>query len=672
MGDSHPKTLSLLSELAPYLAIAAVAWYIFRGIFASGLMSGYDNSLHYYDAWYLTQVLIPHNHWISGWTMQHMAGMPILVDYCQLPFLAIAFLNAALSIPLEAAYKIMVLASYALLGAGFYAVSARRFGRVASLLTAACVMLQKDIYLDRILNGVWTNYLAIGMLLIFLHLLDSYSESLTPRRAVALGLLLGSIILTHIFVAIFAFLLLAIYLAPYMREMRRCRMAGKAYLYLLIPVLGFAIASYYLYGFLTSRSYFEPYSSKDLFAGLEWSAKALIGPVDGFTDLRSVVAQVPVFIRIIFSFLGLVIFLKGEGDERIRRFLGCSVAFTLLALVLFSDILPNIFGPWRRLPFVGALQTNRFLVYVHIGAYLFAAYGISKFLARSGKKVILSAALIIAVSAAMAANYSGFAAAASRTLDESQSMADLRKVWAWVSANAGRDGSRVVYQDTIGNIDDPIFSRSDVFAVSGVFTGVAQIGASRAASPFPQERYMRNDGGRIFGRDVDTIDGIYISGMMERFNAGYIVTVEPRLARLLEGSGLFLKEAGFGPFVIFRLSSFRSEWVRFTKQAELLALAIGEGSVDLTVSNGSAGNEASVKVSYHPLWEARANGRPVRLGRDAYAMMTVSLPEQGICRVNMVFDPASRLWVAISLAAIAASAAFLIFPLRNIREKSDE
>ncbi len=109
-----------LSDIAPYLLIAGVAFFMFRGIFAPGFMSGHDNSFHYYDAYYLTTTLIPRYHWINGWSMQCLAGCPILLDYYQTGFLAIAFLNKALFLPLELSYKIMVYFSYAFLGIAFY------------------------------------------------------------------------------------------------------------------------------------------------------------------------------------------------------------------------------------------------------------------------------------------------------------------------------------------------------------------------------------------------------------------------------------------------------------------------------------------------------------------------------------------------------------------------
>ena len=219
----------------PYAFIIAVAIFMFRGIFAPGFMSGYDNSFHYYDAYYLTKTLIPQYHWISGWSMQCLGGFPVLVDYYQVGFLIIAILNKILFLSLNLSYKTMVLASYIVLGVGFYKISSERFGKTAALLITTCLMLQKDIYYDRILAGIWNNYLALGVFFIFLHMLDKNIKTLTIRKSLILGLLLGILTLTHLYVAVFAFIILFIYLFPYLQEALRENRLKKA-LFNILPI----------------------------------------------------------------------------------------------------------------------------------------------------------------------------------------------------------------------------------------------------------------------------------------------------------------------------------------------------------------------------------------------------------------------------------------------------
>ena len=166
----------------PYLFIAGVSVFLFQGIFAPGFMSGYDNSIHYYEAYYLTQVLIPHHHWISGWTMQGMAGCPILTYHPQIGFLFIALLNRLAHLDLLVSYKLMVLFSHIFLGASFYKAAACRFGRAASSIMAICLMLQKDVWYESILFGIWNSFFGMGLFLLFFHMLDKYTEALTFRH----------------------------------------------------------------------------------------------------------------------------------------------------------------------------------------------------------------------------------------------------------------------------------------------------------------------------------------------------------------------------------------------------------------------------------------------------------------------------------------------------------
>lgn len=637
--------LKSLKLCAPYLLISAIAAFMFRGIFAPGLMSGYDNPFHYYDAYYLTTKLIPHYHWIGGWSMQGMAGLPIFIDYYQAGFLMIALLNKVLFIPLNLSYKLMVLFSYIFLTWGFYRLSSYRFGLWPSLIMSVCLMLQKDIYLDRILGGIWNNYLAIGLFFLFLHFLDKYNGSLNLKRAAALGLMLGLLILTHIFVAICAFVLLLIYAIPSFLK--------RPVQYLLIPALAFLVSSYYLYGFVVAKNYFAPYPSKDILTGLLWSFKSLFGPVEGGVNTVSgFFINLPVMARSIFSLFGIYIFLAKEKNRALRRFLFSVLLFMLFSIAIFSDIFINISDAWRRIPFIEALQSNRFLIYVQISAYIFAAYGIFKILGRLRRKNIFVVLFLTLLTASIAFHYTYLARDGSKTLSRSVQMADVFKVWNWVDRNIKPGDFRIVYESTIANSSDPILARSDVFALSGVFTKIPQIGAARSATPFPQEKYTRNDQGMIFGRPIKDAADTYIRDMMNYFNARYIVSVEPMLKDKLKNSPLFVKDAEYGEFSIFNLSDFDGGWVKFSKDAGYKTVKLEDESAIFDISNKSAGNEAYIKIAYHPLWHAALNGAPVTLGHDDRGLMKIYLPQKGDYRLSLLFKSVNHFWLSVSFVSL--------------------
>lgn len=658
----YPK---FLKNSLPYFFITGIALFMFRGIFAPGFMSGYDNSFHYYDAYYLTKTLIPQYHWISGWSMQSMAGLPIFVDYYQIGFLFIAFLNKILFLPLNFSYKIMVLFSYIFLGVGFFKISSYRFGKVPSLVIAICLMLQKDIYLDMILGGIWNNYLGIGLFFIFFYILYKEIKSITIKKSLILGLLLGLLILTHLFVALFAFILLFIYMASYLviEGVNKKRLFFRQFLiHMCIPISAFMISAYYLYGFIAARNYFSKMPPKDLVTGFIWSLKSFFGPLENSSNiLLTFMINLPIVIRIIFSFLGMYIFFKNKKKSDTRSFLIHIFIFIFIALIFFSDILANLFGAWKNIPLIGTLQTDRFLIYIHIGLYLFAAYGLAKFLEGFRKRKILATVLFVSIVGSVFFNYTYLARDFSRTLEQSVHMPNIYRIWSWVNKNISPKKERIVYQSTIGNMDDSILRRSDVFALSGVFTKIPQIGVSRGASPFPQEKYMRNDHGRIFGRDIKTADDFFIKDMMNYFNARYIVSVEPSLENKISKSKLFFKEKELGPFSIFRVKNFKGGWVAFERDAGYKTLDFDNQYVEFSIFNKSINNEAFIKIAYHPFWRAQLNDKPVKIKQDDYSLMKISLPHKGNYRLALSYNSINYLWIAVSALSLIAVLILILY-----------
>ena len=181
---------------------------MFYPIFTGGYMVYLDNPVHHYETEFLAKQLLPVHRWINGWSMQAFLGYPILLYQPQLGNWLTIILSKIFSLSLLTCYKISVLFSLALLGCGMYTIVAYRFGKAAGLCTSFLLMLQKDVYYDKILAGMWNNYLAIGILLIFLTLLYKYANCLTLKKAILLGMLFSVIILSHLFAAIFAFFLI--------------------------------------------------------------------------------------------------------------------------------------------------------------------------------------------------------------------------------------------------------------------------------------------------------------------------------------------------------------------------------------------------------------------------------------------------------------------------------
>ncbi|MEW5733716.1 MAG: 6-pyruvoyl-tetrahydropterin synthase-related protein [Thermodesulfobacteriota bacterium] len=138
--------------------------YLFLlGVFRPDLLlsdtvtTGGDTASHYYTAWYLAKVLLPHGQ-ISGWCPGNYAGFPLLQYYFPLPFLLMAALNLAL--PLTVSFKMGTVAGIFALPAATYAML-RMIGvqRPAPVLGAALSLL----FLFMGGNSMWGGNLASTM-----------------------------------------------------------------------------------------------------------------------------------------------------------------------------------------------------------------------------------------------------------------------------------------------------------------------------------------------------------------------------------------------------------------------------------------------------------------------------------------------------------------------------
>jgi len=652
----------------PYYVIIGLCVLFFHGIFRQGYMSGWDNSFHFFDLYYLVNVLIPKFKSLSGFSLQSMAGAPILVDYYQTGFILMAFLNKILFLPLNICYKSVVFLSYMVFSLGFYTLTKERFGRTAGLVATLCLMMQKDIYIDGILAGMWSNYMALGAFCYFLHIIDRDIYKFTWNRVIIGGLLLSFVMLTHIYAAVFACIFLLIYIFPYLGDYREKRLTKKEILkYPVVLVIACLISAYYLYGFIVSRGFFRDMLFKDISTGILWSIKAFFGPYEETRDIVSMIAlNTPVLIRVMFFFSGLICFMR-EKDLRIRRFIGPVLLFVLTAIVLFSDILPNIFVWWHNIPFIGKMQSSRFLIYAQVGMYIISAYGLSKAL-RTNSQVRTALTIVLGVFLFGSAlfHYNMLAKDATKTLEHSKNIGYVREVWKWIRVNLSDKDLRVVYQNTVGSMDDDdVLKRSDVFALSGIFTGVYQIGVQRSASPFPQEDHMRNDHHSIFSRPVGDVKDGYIAGIMKKYNAGYIVTVEPELRQKLYYSRLFKLEKDFGPFSIFRLAGFSGAWVSFKKNSPYAIKRFDDHNIELKIDNKFSDNILYLNVAYHPMWRAQIGARTVKIVPDEYNLMTVHLRGKGSQRLIFSFNSQNYPLIVVSLASLLASLFMVILTAKT-------
>ncbi|MFC1667376.1 6-pyruvoyl-tetrahydropterin synthase-related protein [Candidatus Omnitrophota bacterium] len=641
--------------MSRYLTIILFSILIFYPIFQSGYLVYIDNPHNYSEMEFLAKNLLPNYGWINGWSMQSYLGYPILLYRPQVGYFLAIVLSAIFGLSLLISYKFMILVSMAFLGCSMYTLVAHRFGRMAGLCASFVLMLQKDIYYDKIMGGIWNNYLSIGLLLIFFHLLDKYYDSLTIKKRVALGLLFGLIILSHLYTGIFAILLFLIYCLIFNKK----DFVKNA----LIPSIGLAMAFFYIYPFIETGYYFRKLTvlPKPLFYSIALGLKGLLG---GFDRKAFFLVNLPLVMRDLFGIAGILFFLRWRfKDSREGRFLIAAGLLIVTALILHTNVL-FLIPFWKHVPFVSDLQSHRFLVYAHIGFFIFSGYGVSIFFSKLGKrrKVVLFSLILLFLASFVAHKYA-YINVGTKTFEQLPDSKDLRALWSWVSDNVDSSKTRIVYQSTVGNVDDAVLGMSDLVALAHFYSKVPQIGGFSGATPYPTEKINRTDKKTLFGDSIFNLDDKGIAVWMKRVNAEYMVSCEENLERKLLHSENFYHERGFGRFNVFRLKNFTPAWVDFKDRGTNFRLVRFENRLlEMDIQNKNSSNLAKVKVSFHPYWKAYLNGKPVFLESDELGLMKIPLRETGDLKLKLYYDSKKIAPLFISLASLMAALVILILP----------
>lgn len=662
-----------------YLLIACLSLIFLAGMFKPGYLTHQDTPSHHYEYDFMVKKLLPSNGWINGWCRQDFLGYPILLYRPQLGLWFAAILNKIPGVSLIDSYKIMVLFTLLFLCCSVFYLVFSYFGRTAAIFASLIVMLQKDIYFDKLLAGMWENFLAIGIFLIFFKLLYDYYESLTLKRSVILGLLLALITFAHLFVAIFAFMLLFIvFLIGCKREAAH---GSKAAYFLVIPATGIIVSLFYTYPFWETGGYLRSVAiPKSLPVALSWTIKGFFGGFERFfyvgqivngeyllfikDFLKSSLINIPIFARDLFGIYGAFLFIKElKTDYPIKRFLSIVGLFTILALLLYSDLL-FIIPLWKRLPFISTLQTHRFLVYAHLGLLVFAAYGVSRFFRRiNGIKKQVLILLIALFTVSFVTHRNTYIVAGTETFDEIPESRDLKDLWTWVSKNIDANDSRIVYQNTNGNSKSPILSHSNIFSLAGLFNDVSQIGGFMGATPYPTEVFTRTDNGSIFGKYLPYIKDEEIYERMKDCNSQFIVSCEDNLKNMLYDSDFFEHIRDFGDFSVFKIKDFTPAWFSFRDSGtDFGLLRFEEQFLDVTVNNSDADNWARFKGAFHPYWRAEIDGEGVDIDMDEYGMTKIYLRKTGNIRLRLYYDSKTPGLITISLVSLFLALCILIIP----------
>jgi len=661
----------MIRKITPYLIIVVFAVIFFSPLLKQGYLIYSDNPVHHFELDYLANRILPEHNWVNGWCMQAYLGYPVLLYQPQLGFWLTIILSKVSPLSLAISYKAMILCALAFLGCGMYTVLAPRFGKQAGFFISLLIMLQKNIYYEKILAGMWNNYLAIGCFLIFFHLLDKWALSLTIKRSVLLGLLFGTIILTHLYTAIFASLLILAYLLPVTKKRTGI---------FLIPVIGTAVSLFYILPYLETGWYFRFINRpKSMALAIAWTFKGFLGGFERFFSLsqlqtgqyqaffqgflRTIFINYAVILRLLFGVLGICIFwIRRRIDYPHKKFLFVTAMLTFFALVIYSDIL-YIIPNWGTVPLIGGLQAQRFLIYAQLGLMIFAAFGIFKFFEwlKKGKRTLLLSALILLFISAFI-HQGMYVNPAAKTFEEVSVSRHLKDLWSWVSENINQNESRILYQSTLLNSKDPILALSNIISLSGLYCNAGQIGAFSGATPYPSEAVTRTDEDVIFKKKLYDTNDTEIAHKMQELNCRFAVSSGPVLKEMLSGSGLFVHKEAFGPFSVFVLRNFKSSWVEFKyPDTRFKMVRFDDQFLRFNIENSRTDNRAKIRIAYHPYWKCRLNEIPVDIFQDEDGIMEIPLEEKGTLDLQLRYNSQNKPVLLTSLASLMLALGILVF-----------
>ncbi|HAM36769.1 MAG TPA: hypothetical protein DEB40_00575 [Elusimicrobia bacterium] len=209
-GNNPPSAWTLWADLAVLGCVWAflLSQFPVRLLFSSAIATGGDTPAHYYTLTYLRQHLLPQGK-LTGWCQANYAGFPMLEFYFPLPFLAMAAMSLAVSLP--AAFKLgTLLGVFMLPPCAYLCLRLMRFPFPAPALGAVAVLpflfMEANSFWGGNILSTLAGEFAYGVAMALAALwLGVFHRGMTTGRGLALSAGLLSLIgLSHGYALLFA------------------------------------------------------------------------------------------------------------------------------------------------------------------------------------------------------------------------------------------------------------------------------------------------------------------------------------------------------------------------------------------------------------------------------------------------------------------------------------
>ncbi len=664
----------------PYLLIIGIAAFMLHDIFQPGILTKSDNAVHMVEASFLADTAFPKYHWITGWYQNESGGMPLQLYFYQFGYWIILFLYFVFHIPMELAYKLVLLFAYVFPALALYFLLSKKFGRIAAFFPSLFYLFQID-NTKMFLAGMWNNGIGLGFLVLLFYSLDKSHKNINIRSATVMGFVFGAVILSHYLVAIAAAGLFMAYLLAGKENFPK-----KLFFYSYAVTFGGMLTLFYTYPLIETAGWLvfnigwglgrDIVTTIYALVGIFLSAKPLLPAVQqaiaanyvaaGKEFFTGILQNLPMFTIDLLAILGLAYFAKNKTHKE-HDFLKTTLLFAVVMLILGSGfwfLSPQL----SKLPFLSSILAYRFLYYGRITLMIFAAFAISQIFRKAElPKNIAALKIIFRHKNKLAVAYvvvfailllSGIFFPPKDFVETSGRFAltgEIERTLDWLSENVDSQTERVLFQGFFGNIKD---SALPVYYIYN--RNISTFGAW-ANTQSPVQMAATAEDSKLFNKTVSSISPEEIYEKSKAYNIKYFVAVEPKLRNKLAGLDFFKSEKKLEHFEIFTVKNFVSEFVESENKLNYGITEFDDNKIAIKISNTYENNVAGIKLTYHPYWHAFADGKELELQANKHGLMEIVLPA-GNYELKLVYEPTKLLWptfAAIAFAVFLFAANFL-------------
>ncbi len=493
---SKPLVTSLLPVAKNFLLVfllAAAVLILLYPIFSPGFLVYRDNPVHLAEAYSYVENIRHGGSLLEGWSLDNNAGYPLLLYYPKTGFWLIAAFHFLFSVSVELAYKLIVFLSILLPVIGIFVLLRKDCTTLPAFFCSLLFLAQNNL-VHYSLSGMSSNSLATGVLFLFARVLFAFTDDPTHKKAIAAGLLLGLLTLTHLYIMVGGIILWAIVFVVFLICCGKGRRLRSLFL-LAVPVVGMLTSSLYTYPFMKSAGWLVPakgdlplVSAETVLGNLVWKGD-FFSHGKGLVAVANVLGNVAIVLGILFAALGVAYAFDGKKKERgfCVRLVSMLVFIGLSSAVASGMLVPGVGFKAKWLESLGLLRSTkihgyRFLVLARAGMVYLSAYGLSRLvrdktlpaigglgkfsLARKFQWPVLVPVCAIVF---FAANLPFFFydrpldeirrnpffpardSALLTTSSKLETAKDLMRVCEWLKKNGDKGNRRVFFQDTLGN-----------------------------------------------------------------------------------------------------------------------------------------------------------------------------------------------------------------------------